>query len=261
LHLNKHIKKEINSKALKRNTIVDFYFPLNYKAEENLPFLLLNDGQDAQALQLENILQSFFKSNPEKRFILIAAHAGERVQEYGVIDKPDAHQRGSKAGKYADFVIKELLPLAQQQYNIDLHHPLNCIAGFSLGGLMAVSLAWNYPQIFKKVGAFSGSFWWRSKDINQGYTDQDRIMHSVIRKSKIRTGLKFWFQAGTDDETSDRNNNGIIDAIDDTLDLIAELIKLGYKPYYDVCYYEMQGGKHNQETWSKALPEFWDWAF
>jgi len=144
---------------------------------------------------------------------------------------------------------------------VDLHHEGNCIAGYSLGGLSALDIAWNNPQIFHKAGAFSGSFWWRKRELGAGYTEKDRIMHAVIRKSSIREGMKFWFEAGTDDEQADRNNNGIIDAIDDTLDLISELIIKGYKPYYDVCYYEVNGGKHNPETWGKAFPAFLTWAF
>ena len=73
--------------------------------------------------------------------------------------------------------------------------------------------------------------------------------------------MKFWFMAGTDEETADRNNNGIIDTIDDTLDLIAELTKLGYKPYYDTNYMELKGGKHDVASWGVAMPEFLKWAF
>ena len=73
--------------------------------------------------------------------------------------------------------------------------------------------------------------------------------------------LKFWFQTGTDDERSDRNKNGVIDSIDDTLDLIAELTKKGYRPFYDVHYLEMKDGKHNTGTWAEAMPHFLKWAF
>jgi hypothetical protein len=86
-------------------------------------------------------------------------------------------------------------------------------------------------------------------------------MHSAIRQGKFIPGMKFWFQAGTLDEKADRNNNGIIDAIDDTLDIISELIKKGYKPYYDVVYHEVKNGHHDVPTWGKAMPHFLKWAF
>jgi enterochelin esterase-like enzyme len=70
--------------------------------------------------------------------------------------------------------------------------------------------------------------------------------------------LKFWFQTGTNDETDDRNKNGIIDSIDDTTDLI-KLLK--GKGYADIVYREVEGGEHNPKTWGEVLPDFLIWAF
>jgi enterochelin esterase-like enzyme len=72
--------------------------------------------------------------------------------------------------------------------------------------------------------------------------------------------MKFWFQNGTQDETDDRNNNGIIDAIDDTMALIDILTEKGYKPHEDIRYTEVEGGEHNTQTWKKVLPDFLKWA-
>jgi enterochelin esterase-like enzyme len=74
-----------------------------------------------------------------------------------------------------------------------------------------------------------------------------------------RDGLRFFLQAGTHDETNDRNQNGIIDSIDDTLDLITELIKKGYKQGEDVIYQQVEGGRHDLPTWKKVLPTAFHW--
>jgi hypothetical protein len=50
--------------------------------------------------------------------------------------------------------------------------------------------------------------------------DKHRIMHEQIKKGKFIPWLKFFFECGALDEIADRNNNGVIDAIDDTLELI-----------------------------------------
>jgi hypothetical protein len=86
-------------------------------------------------------------------------------------------------------------------------------------------------------------------------------MHHEIRNGKKKDQLKFWLQTGALDEMGDRNKNGVIDSIDDTLDLIAELTKKGYRPFHDIQYYEMKDGKHNLETWAEAMPVFLKWAF
>ncbi len=134
-----------------------------------------------------------------------------------------------------------------------------------MGGLSAIDLAWNNPDTFQKVGVFSGSFWWRRRDSSSRfYSDQrDRLMHhgrSGERQEKGRAE-RFWFQTGRLDEQNDRNHNGVIDSIDDTLDIIAELTKKGYRPFHDIQYYEMSEGRHSIETWAEAMPEFLKWAF
>ena len=65
---------------------------------------------------------------------------------------------------------------------------------------------------------------------------------------------------GTQDETADRNNNGVIDSIDDALSLIEELKMKGYKEN-EIEYYEMADGKHDVATWAKAFPVFLEWGW
>ena len=154
----------------------------------------------------------------------------------------------------------ELLPAIHQQTGIE-HFESTAFAGFSLGGLSALDIAWNNPELFDKAGVFSGSFWWRSKDLAKGYTDKDRIMHGIVRNTAVKPDIKIWLQTGTKDETTDRNKNGIIDSIDDTVDLIKELEQKGFKRPADVQYLEVVGGSHNMETWAKAMPKLLVWAF
>ena len=97
--------------------------------------------------------------------------------------------------------------------------------------------------------------------MGKGYTDADRIAHSMIKGTATKPELKFWLQTGTQDETADRNKNGIIDSIDDTIDLIKELEAKGYKRPEDIRYVEVVGGSHSTETWAKAMPKFLVWAF
>ena len=221
----------------------------------------MNDGQDAEALQLKFTLEKLWQRGETEPVITVAMHAGDRMQEYGVAVEADYHGRGSRAPQYTDFIMKEVLPYLIDRFPIKRENI--SIAGFSLGALSAMDIAWNHPDVFKKVGAFSGSFWWRKIDSNDKNFDEKvhRIMHNQVRESKLMPDLKFWFQTGTKDEPFDRNGNGVIDSIDDTLDLIAELTKKGYRPFHDIVYYEMKGGEHNQHTWAQAIPNFLKWAF
>ncbi len=255
--------KNFPSKYLKRDVEIDIFLPPGYSENSGkYPFLLLNDGQDNEAVRLKSTLDSLTLLGRICNIIAVGVYAGhDRMHEYGVATQADYKQRGSRAAAHTDFILKELLPYLVNTYRIDSQGDGNAIAGYSLGGLSAFDLAWNHPAVFAKVGVFSGSFWWRSKAYEDGYVDNDRIMHSHIRAGKHKPGMKFWLQAGTHDETDDRNGNGIIDAIDDTLDIIAELTHKGYRPQEDIEYYQMEGGQHNPHTWAQAMPVFLEWAF
>lgn len=252
----------LSSSALNRSVGLKILLPSIEDAKIKFPLLLLNDGQDIEKLNVRETLQHLIDQNLIRPVVVVGIVAGDRMQEYGIAARADYLKRGSKATAYNRFVVHELIPHLLMNFPIDADQPF-AFAGCSMGGLSAFDVVWNNPELFNKVGAFSGSFWWRRRDsASRFYSDaRDRIAHLYVRRSNFRPGLKFWFQTGTADEAGDRNKNGVIDSIDDTLDLIAELTKKGYRPFHDLQYLEIEGGQHNLETWAKAMPAFLLWAF
>ncbi len=248
---------------LNRSVRLDVVLPKEYAgSNESFPVLYLNDGQDLERLHMIAVLDALYHQKAIRPFILVAIHCGDRIQEYGVAAQADYLHRGAKAGLYADFVVHELLPYVQKQYRVSTDPNQSVFAGFSLGGLSAFDLVWHRPDLFRKAGVFSGSFWWRQRGLNDGYSDDtDRIMHAQVRKTKPPVGSAFWFQTGTLDETDDRDHDGIIDSIADTLDLIAEVERRGFRWGRDVQYVEMKDGRHDTETWGRLMPQFLTWAF
>ena len=57
------------------------------------------------------------------------------------------------------------------------------------------------------------------------------------------------------------DGNGVIDAIQDTTELVDELAARGYARGREVVYRETAGGRHDEETWAKELPGFLRWAW
>ena len=210
-----------------------------------LPVLYLNDGQDLPRLQMNAILDSLYQQQAIQPFVLVAIYASDRIQEYGTAAQADYAGRGSKAGTYTAFVLNELLPYIQKKYRVTNQPAQSAFAGFSLGGLSAFDIVWNHPDRFSKAGAFSGSFWWRSKALDKGYTDNDRIMQGLVRAGTYHKSQQFWLQTGTADEASDRDQDGVIDSIDDTLGLIAELERKGCAWGKAIRYVEVKGGQRN----------------
>lgn len=250
----------IKSVFLNREVTGVIYKPELINLTDSLHLLLINDGQDLAAMHYDQILTRVYQNKDIEPVLTVGIKAGNRLDEFGISGKPDFKGRGGAAYSYRQFIIQELLPNIHTQTNRQSFTSYS-IAGFSLGALSALDIAWHEADTFSKIGAFSGSFWWRSKDYTEEQPDKHRIAHKIIHVSQEKPNLKFWFQAGTQDEKSDRNNNGIIDSIDDTTSLIAELYQKGYKKNKEVKYVELLGGRHDIATWGRIMPEFLCWAF
>lgn len=254
----------IESKFLGREVKVDFYLPRNVTDPSQMSLLLINDGQDMEKMGFDSILDQLYTTDDAiTPLICVAIHCGpERKMEYGVAGMPDFKGRGARAGDYTSFIFEELLPFLRKKYLVPSFRE-KAFAGFSLGGLMALDIVWNHAAEFSKIGVFSGSLWWRDTDQTDDDYDDDkhRIIHQQVRNGAYVPWLKFFFQCGNMDEMKDRNNNGIIDSIDDTQDLIKELAKKGYDSEKDIHYLELQDGRHDVPTWGRAMPEFLKWGW
>lgn len=248
-HLQAHVKLTIFSTPLP-----------NEKSELNL--LLLNDGQDGEKMDLKNILDSLYNEKSIKPLIVVAIHADNRLQDYGVSGLPNSKNNGSKADKYAAFIANELYAFIKKKAGVRKFKTV-AIAGCSQGGLSAFDIAWDNADKFDKVGVFSGSFWWRDKEASdKHYSDEEnRIMLSKIRSSRKRPKLQYWFYAGAAEENADRDKDGIIDVVDDTRDLIEIIKNKKVCPPSDIVYRESAEGKHEFAYWQRVFPEFLIWAF
>jgi enterochelin esterase-like enzyme len=254
-------KDQLYSRHLQRNvelTIINTPMP-DDKSQLNL--LLLNDGQDMDKLRVQEIIDSLYRKKAIGPLVVVGIHAGDRMQEYGVADKPDYEGRGSRAGYYDAFVNNELYPFIKKKAGVRKFKSV-VIAGASLGGLSAFDIGWNHTDKIDKIGIFSGSFWWRDKDTkDSSYSnDQNRIMIAKLKSSRKKPQQQYWFYAGGAEETSDRDGDGIVDVIDDTKDVM-DLVQKRVGASGAVVYKEVPGAHHDWPYWSAVFPEFMVWAF
>jgi enterochelin esterase-like enzyme len=253
----------ITSILLDREVKVDLYMPAQVTDSSQLSLLLINDGQNMEEMGFASILEKLYTENALEPLLCVAIHAGQdRRKEYGVAGHPDYLGRGNKAGLYSSFIFEELIPFLRNTCSVSTFRE-KAFAGFSLGALSALDIVWNHPAEFSKVGVFSGSLWWRSvaQEDEEYDDDKHRIMQQVIRNGQYAPWLKFYFQCGNMDETKDRNDNGIIDSIEDTLDMVKELENKSYITGESIKYVEMPDGRHDIPSWGKAMPDFLKWGW
>lgn len=250
------ITHHLASEFLDRKVIVDVYCTDKSK---NQPTFFFLDGQDLRTMPIRTIQQQL-SDEGYSSFTVVGIHANEaRMWEYGTISRADYGDRGNRAPQTSAFILEELMPFLQKRYFVSQASNQNYVGGFSLGALVAFDMAWHYPQQFGTAGVFSGALWWRSRPFNKKLPDANRILHDQVAKASGLPPVRYWFQAGTKDEDGDRNQNGIIDAIDDTLQLM-DLLRQKGQPESNLHYLEIPDGRHEPATWAVAMPDFFRWA-
>lgn len=252
---------KVYSRHLQRHVKLSIYNTPVPKDKNSFNLLLLNDGQEAGQLRLNEILDSLNENELIQPLVVVAIHTSNRMKELGIADHPDYKNNGTDAKKYSAFVYDELYFFIKKKTGVRKFNSI-IIAGWSLGGLSALDIAWDHADRINKVGVFSGSFWYRDRDASTAeYSDdKNRIMHNKIRSSRKRPNLKYWFYAGNDEEKNDRDKDGIIDVIDDAKDLVTIIENKKVVTPSDIVFTEVKGGKHDLASWRHAFPAFLIWA-
>jgi enterochelin esterase-like enzyme len=259
---------------------------------QRYPVLYANDGQDMAAVGLQETLADLYARQAIGPVIVVAIDMlADRASGYGLSDR--ARRRsvvggsrigpiGSRAYEYSDWVAMQLVPYVDAHYRTQADARGRTVLGWSLGGLNAFNLGWQYPELFGQVGAFSPSFWLAADRSSAEAVEDTRLAQAMLASSTPRRGLRLWFSIGGREETNDRNQNGTIDAVEDLEDLIQGfrapdgthrpgLRDLGYRidmdyaqhpdQTADVAYDLLPDGEHNQATWKRVLPVFLQWAY
>ncbi len=267
------------------------YLPPGYAGgTRRYPVLYVNDGQDRETVHLRQTLQELIAQGAIRAPIVVAIDMPrDRMGAYGLSDREHgtnvvAKTRyggiGTQAHAYSEWVAHTLVPAIDARYRTRTTPDARAVLGWSLGGLNAFNLAWQYPEVFAVAGAFSPSFWPASDTTDDASMQRTRMAQRIVDTGPVRVGARWFLAVGTDEESSDRDGDGINDAIDDTRDFIdgwqsdaggmKGLRQLGYSVNLDhathpsradAALYLLPGGHHNQASWALMLPQFLRWAY
>ncbi|HET7537734.1 MAG TPA: alpha/beta hydrolase-fold protein [Candidatus Didemnitutus sp.] len=240
---------------------ITVYLPPTYRPGSTWPLLIALDGQNMARWRLGPTLENLAAGNAIDPPVVISVPASaDRVDEYGTAGLPDFMKRGRLAEAFQAFLTNEVVPAVRKRYGAGVDPARTGIFGASMGGLCAFDTAWRHPQVFGFAGIFSGSLWWRGDDSSPAAQQASRLAHRRVRETSAKPPVRFWFQAGTADEDADRDDNGVIDAIQDTTELIDTMVAHGFQRERDVFFTETRRGRHHEATWARELPKFFGWA-
>jgi len=250
----------VNSRYLGDRDIV-VYLPPGYSANDNwrYPFALLQDGQnifDTQTAvfgvewRVDETTERLIVDQKICPVILVAIYnSPDRINEYTPFADPD--HGGGGAELYNAFLVDELIPFLDHHFSISRRPEDRAVIGSSLGGLLALFLGWYSDFAFGKIAALSPSLWWGRRCFLTG------MGGGPTPKNKP----KIWLDGGTDEVDSDVNDNGIPDLIDDLRTLRAVLFAHGYVLGEDLMYREVEGGTHDEESWSERVEDILTYFF
>lgn len=247
---------------------VRIYLPPGYDAgDARYPVLYVNDGQDMRAVGMRETLQQSWAEAAIQPLIVAAIDMPpDRMAGYGLFDRATgnalvAHTPygdiGANAQRYAAWLVGTLVPTLDARYRTRADADGRALLGWSLGAASAFGIAWQYPEMFGRIGAFSPSFWLASDSADPARVQATRLAQGLVEHATPGTRPMLFVMAGSAEETDDRDGDGRIDVVDDAMDLVDGARAMGAQATFCV----LEGGKHDQAAWTRMLPAFLRWAY
>ncbi len=241
---------QFRSKTLGNRRDVLVYLPRSYRRfwGRHYPVLYLQDGQNifdaATAFGgvewgMDETAQRLIRKSLIEPLIIVAiANVGDdRIHEYaptrGVIDSSTKRKKRSRglARSYGRFLIEELKPFIDRKYRTKSEAESTGLGGASLGGLLTLSLALWYPNVFSRVSAMSPSVWW-----------DDQVIIRMVEQLDGKLPLKIWLDTGTNEPGWERART-----------LRDALLEKGWRLEDDLQYTEIEGGDHSEAAWATRV--------
>ncbi len=228
------------------NRRIHLYLPDDYyQTEERYAVLYMLDGQnlyyDADATFGKSMDMKDFLDGWWKRLVVVGiecAHEDRtRVEEYCPYDLQSAYY-GSIKGRGHDtfrWIAEELKPYIDREYRTWPHREATAIAGYSLGGMMALYGVLRFNDVFSKAAVISPAF-------------RPAMHHFAcdIRRGTFRADTRIFFSWGTHE-------------LDDEPDLEERIRQVerwvqerGVRTYL----FRNEGGYHCEDSWRHEVPHW-----
>jgi predicted alpha/beta superfamily hydrolase len=171
-----HIPFKSEILGAERNVVV--YLPAGYdeNQEQRYPVLYMHDGQNlfepqrsfipGQHWRLREAADEAIGSRTAEPMLIVGIDNGgpARIDEYTPTHDPKK-KGGGKASAHARMLIEELKPLIDARYRTRPDRDNTTAGGSSLGGLLALYLAFHHANVFGGIAAMSPSVWWHDRTI------------------------------------------------------------------------------------------------
>ncbi len=142
----------ISSSFLQADYHIRTYLPPGYDplGIREYPSVFIHDGVDYISLGgTQNVLDNLIHEGFILPVIAVFIRPNNRNDEYGF----------TKRFEYEKFIINELVPYVDSNYNTENRADKRLIMGASLGGYISAQISYHHPEIFGNCGLQSCAFW------------------------------------------------------------------------------------------------------
>jgi predicted alpha/beta superfamily hydrolase len=174
---------EIDAPQLQTKKKIWVYLPLNYeKSNKKYPVIYMHDAQNlfdtkasyAGEWNIDETLDSL-----KAKVIIIGIEHGNEKRIDELTPYINEKRGGGNANAYLEFIVKTVKPHIDSTYRTKTNAKNTGIWGSSLGGLVSIYAALQYPEVFGKVGCFSPAFWINKKEIFQKMEDTPKFTTKI----------------------------------------------------------------------------------
>jgi len=214
------------------------WLPPDYETNLNkhYPVFYMHDGQNLVDprtsntfidWQVDEVADSLIRAEKIEPFIIVGINnTDDRGTEYS----------NTPLGKrYIKLIVEKIKPFIDKSYRTLPDPKHTAIGGSSMGGLISMICAWEFPDVFSKAACFSPAFMFQDFDytkvIQQGKSPKKNLLIYIDNGGK---GLETMLQPG--------------------VDRMVDILKSkGYKEGEDLFIFIDKNAEHNEAAWSKRV--------
>ncbi len=217
----------VPSNILEQGRDVRVFLPPGYDENtcERFPVLYMQDGQNlffpdeafgGKHWRVEETLKHLGAMNLIRKVIVVGVYSRDRMRDYtspGYLE-------------YGRFLVEELKPWIDERYRTLRDPGQTAVLGSSLGGVVSLHVAWQWPRVFGLAGCMSSTF---------GH--QDDLLARV--ESEPRRAIRIYLDSG-----HPRDN------YEATRAMRSALVSRGYREGLDLAYMAFPGARHDEDAWA-----------